>query len=734
MNIRSVLMVFGVIVLALPFVYADPTPTPVPRGIDIEKTFTQSGDELCPGDIIDVRLRLTGVGEVEIIREPLNVVVLVDKSHSMGFDGWLGWNPDLEPPYGTGPDYPVPTPIPAWWGPGGNSPYVETIWAAWKFFEYLIEHPPTDPNDQDIAGLVYYGCSHSIHPDVPEYFQVPGDIPILTPTPVVQNPDYQHPDNKQFWWFEHLAEEPMGGNTAMGPAMQVARDILGAMSAQNPDSRNVMVLMTDGQPNHYYTPAPGEEPPWPISGSNVNRATTHAREIARRSTLAEPLDQGGNRVYPQVWDTTIHSLGLGNLVNNALMQELVDPWNPNYWGGMARPAGSHRGVYTYVQTGSEIEEAFIQIAQAITSDVAGEDIAVTEVIPSIMGGGSICPGGEVLITEVIPGSFNPPPSEIIPPGDINETYQYKWNFDEIYIDQIIDITFQVRILSEDEWPEGVDYFDEHFIECPGSILEYRPPGSMSTSQQSIDDPMFEFDLCITPTPTCVPEVVFFDDFEEGDFEKWDMAFPDSGIRVYNSATYAYDGDFFVLFGGCSHDEGQPPYETCDEESVMFVFLDFSDPVRQGPVLEMYLRHVNFAFPMKSGGGDPTIYDRIIIDVMDENGRRTFKEINHISHGQSANDYLHIRMCLQQFAGSEQVRVRLTSYFPFTFPDPHPWGGEPMVFVDDILVYDYCYDPTPTPTPAPAPPQPIPATGRGGIGLTLIIIGLLILVPMLRKAV
>jgi hypothetical protein len=699
------------------------------NSILVEKSFEHpdgEGAEVCPGDILDVRVRLTGMGEITTTRDPLNVVVVIDKSGSMGWDGWKGWNPNMEPPYGYGVDYPIPTPAPGspdW----GNSPYVETVWAAWKFYDYLIQHPPT--YGSDYGALVFYGSN-----DYPG--GVPGAYAVRTPAPISQNPDPDDPSHKDFWWHQHLAQQTLGGMTAMGPGMQVARDILGAMKNDHPDNRNVMVMMSDGFPNRWWTPTSAEDPAnWPTGSNEVTRATSHAREIARRTTLAEALYEGGNRNYPQFWDSTIYTLGLGGGVNQVLMEELADPWNPNKWSGTPRPDDAHEGFYVYADTSDDIEDAFAEIARAISSEIAGENIAVNEIMPTLMGGS--CPDGEPLITEIVEGSFSPEPDQIVP-GDIWGQIEYSWFFDEIYIDQVIDITFQIRVLDEEDWPDGVNWGDDHLIECPQSYISFEEPNSVYAYELPILDPMFELGVCPTATPTatptCIPGVVFYDDFESGDFSNWDAAEPDSGVRIYHSETYSNSGEYFVLFGGCEPSNEKRDDDICYGESTMFVFLDFSDPeVRRGPALELYLRPLNLSGAQKSGG-EYELDDKIIVDVADEHGNRTSQEFNALNtYGHNSEHYMHVRMCLKDFAGSEQVRVRFRSYFPFTIENPQPWGNEPMIFVDDVLVYDYCYDPTPTPTPAPVPPQPIPATGRGGIGLALLVIGLLILAPMLRKA-
>ena len=223
-------------------------------------------------------------------------------------------------------------------------------------------------------------------------------------------------------------------------------------------------------------------------------------------------------------------------------------------------------------------------------------------------------------------------------------------------------------------------------------------------------------------------MLFFDDFESGDFSLWDDAVPTWGVEVFNSSTYAHEGDHFAFMAGSEDVSGFGPHE-----SYLFKILSFDNPIRPGAVLEFYVRLKGFTFPQKlaSGFDDIQAYDLFAIEVSDLNSHFWFQELTYFNQ---ISGYFHIRVPLLSFAGSDMVRIRLIANFPTTTYNPQPWNNsEPMVFIDDLSVYDYCYEPTPTTTPT-SPPQPyIPATSSEGIGLTLFIIGLLILVPIVRRA-
>nr|HPQ40723.1 hypothetical protein [bacterium] len=126
--------------------------TPTPPYIGVVKQLNTTG-EICPGGYIDVSIHLVGAGSTAFLRYPINAVSVIDKSGSMSYGGSIGWNEFLEPPYGT-------------YGTGGYNqlrynPYAATVWAAWKFFQYFVDNPPSIGYD-DYGGLVFYSARSSL--------------------------------------------------------------------------------------------------------------------------------------------------------------------------------------------------------------------------------------------------------------------------------------------------------------------------------------------------------------------------------------------------------------------------------------------------------------------------------------------------------------------------------------------------------------------------------------------
>ncbi|MBN1880093.1 VWA domain-containing protein [bacterium] len=713
-----------------------------PPHINVQKELLTTG-EICPGAIIDISIRLTGSGSTALLRYPVNTVCVIDKSGSMAFGGYIGWNPTVEPPYGNNPPFPTPPiysptptprPNPPYYPvyPSGNSPYVQTIWASWKFFKYFVDNPPKYGYD-DFGGLLFYGSLNHSYPS----YNLPGLHPVLTPVPIQRvRDDPTHASHKNFWWSSHLAIEPCSGGTAMGPAMQVARDVIGSMPLHVPsytsetptpvntqpdyDAPNFMLLMSDGRPNDSFASGPGEVPPWP------DNAYAHAIEMARRCSLKSPYG-----AYTQTWDTTIFTLGLGSEVDTLLMTMLSDPWNPAYWSGTPRPSQANYGFFSWALTESDLIDTFEAIAGHIVSNLAGSDIEVLEIVPGI---GGVCPGGETVLTEIVENSWNYPPT-VIPPETPGDSPSYTWNFNELLIGDEVVITFQMAV------PTGAPLNTPSLIECPDSSITYNTYLGDSVSY-GIDDPGFEIGECNGPTstptptptptstPTCIQQTLFFDDFETGDFSLWDNAVPTWGVEVYDSSSYAHQGDQFAFFAGSEESSGFG-----SNESYMFKILSFNNPIRPGANLEFYVRLKGFIFPQKgvsNGLDDPQAYDLFIVEVTDENSHFWFHEYSFFDQ---QDDYFQVRVPLYDFAGSETVRIRLISNYPVTVHDPDPWdNSEPMVFVDDFLVFDYCYEPTPTPTSTPPPQPSIPATSSKGIGITLLIIGLLIAIPVIRRTI
>lgn len=689
--------------------------TPTPPYIGVVKQMNTTG-EICPGGYIDVSIHLVGAGSTAFLRYPINAVSVIDKSGSMSYGGTIGWNEFLEPPYA-----PIGT-------PGYNqtryNPYATTVWAAWKFYQYFVDNPPSIGYD-DYGGLVFYSNRTGL----------PGAYAQVTPTPIqrVRNNPLD-PSHKNYWWHNRLARQyPPGGGTAIGPAMQFSRDIIDGMPLHVPiytpgnptpstpkpsvEGNNFMVVLTDGQPNDYWTPAPSEQPPW------AHTAYSHCIEMARRCALGSPWG-----AYNDVWDITIFTIGLGSSVDTGLLSILADPWNWAYMSGTPTPTDANHGFFTWALTEDDLIDAFEAIAGTIVSNLAGSDIYVLEVVPST---NMLCPGGETVLTEIDPSTINPPPT-ILPPSTPGNSPEYTWNFQELFIGDELEITFTMMIPTAA--PTGVF----SLIECPSSNITYLDYQGIP-AETPIYDPGFMMGICdgpthtptpsptMTPTPTCIPGPLFYDDFETANFNMWDSAGPTWGVSVYADSDYAYAGDYFAYFAGSE----LPPPEFGYNEGSVVKFLNFADPIRPGAVLECYVRIKGFSFPQKDGKpelDDP--YDIFIVEVSDFNGHFVYKDLDYQD---MQDDYFQVRLPLTDFAGSDAVRIRMLSYFPVTVQDPPPSSNEPMAFLDEVLVWDFCYAPSPTPTPTDPMGPIIPSTSSRGIGVILMIISILIVIPLLRRA-
>ncbi|MCD4652654.1 VWA domain-containing protein [bacterium] len=703
-----------IIVMGL-LVFSVNAQTPNPPHLEIVKTMNTTG-EICPGGYIDVSITLTGAGSTAFLRKPINAVVVIDKSGSMGSSGTIDYNEFEEPPY-------APSGSTSW--PQNRvNPYTATVWASWKFYQYFVDNPPSLGYD-DYGGLVFYSY----------HYRIPGNYAQTTPTPIQRVRDNpSDPSHKTFWWHDRLADEyPPGGMTAIGPAMQFSRGVFevmplhipwygaGTPTPQTPRptvvAKNFMILLSDGRPNHYWTPGPAEVPSW------SNNAYNHAIEMARRLSLSQPYD-----VYTDVEDITIFTIGLGSQVDTNLMALLADPWNYAYWDPTPTPEHSNHGFFSWALTENDLIDTFETIAGNIVSNLAGTDIYVYEMVPAM---DASCPGGDTVWTEIDETSFSHPPT-IIPPATPGGSPAYTWNFNELLIGDEIEVTFRMNIPTAA--PTGIF----SLIECPESEVSYIDWEGVGQSTP-IYDPGFTMGDCegptVTPTstmtatttPTCIQELLFYDDFESGDFSLWDDFDPIWGLQIWNDSALAHQGDYFSYFAGCEETSEFGP-----NEAYLLKILNLDNPIRPGAVLEFYLRLKGFSFPQKvanAGKDDPQDHDMFIVEVSDLNGHFWFERYDFFD---VQDDYFHVRVSMRDFAGSDVVRIKLSSSIPITVHDPPPSGGEPMVFVDDIAIYDYCYDPTPTPTPTPTSGPPIPATSKHGAGLLLLLISILIVLPLMRK--
>ncbi|MBN1550594.1 hypothetical protein JW979_03955, partial [bacterium] len=567
-----------------------------PPHIDIEKILDTAG-EICPGQEIEIHITLYGNGSAGFIRDPLDAVCVIDKSGSMTWNGQCCYNENAEPPYGPAPD---PNCYPPYDHGIQDHPYVDALWAAWKFYQFLVDVPPSI-GYQDYGGLVFYGDNN--YPN-----GVPGLFAVRTPTPV------QGLNPKLFWWNNHLEEEPVGGWTAMGPGMQVGKSILAAMPTHpapeitpgvptpatpyyDVKGDRYMVVLTDGRPNRYWTPAPGTPPPFWGDG------ISHSREMSRRSALSDTWPEGG---YSEHNDITVYTIGLGGAVDGGLMTELAQPFLPRYVNYTPTPLHWKRGEFLYAITEADLIDVFQEIAAAITNDRAGKNIEVREFF-----GDTTCTDSLAIYTDIIWWNI-PPTLEGDPPT-------YVWNFDELRVDDEIHLAFRLRVdptaptntltRLECPWPDSkVTYFsyrgdwEDVGIVDPGLIIGpcLTPTPYITATPTETATP--------TTTPTCIPGQVFFETFESGDFSQWESYGPSGHLRVLADANHAFHGTHCLMMAGADA-------ELYPNEGHVDKYLNFAQPLRPGAFLDYHVKMRNFADPEKADGKvNRDLGDRFIVEV------------------------------------------------------------------------------------------------------------------------
>lgn len=699
-----------------------------PPHLEIEKVL-QTGGTICPGFVIDVSVTMTGSGTAGFVREPVDVVCLIDRSGSMSFGGRCGWNEYLEPPYG---------PLGAPYTQTRYHPFVDAIWASWKFYDYLVNVPPS-------IGYVDYGGLYF-------YSSAVGDVPAIcvrTPTPV-QIGNYWDPtplpptpsDSKQFWWHNHLADANPSGSTAIGPALQIGKQFLAAMPTHPapptvlpgtptpvvpyPDvqGRRYMILLTDGRPNVAWSPTPtpaGNTTPLPGPSWGTD-AYQHAIEMARRSTLTEPFG-----AYRDFNDITIYTVGVGASVESQYMQQLANPWSYPFFGTQTPlPTNAHAGEYRWAQTEADLIDMFQQIAAAITNDRAGKDITISE----NWGNGGLCPGGEEIHTNIVPGSWNIAPTII--PGSPPE---YQWFFPQLLVNETITLNFQIAVES------GLADGTFTLLECP-STIEYTSYHGFPL-EQDIIDPGLTIGNCTTPidtptatrtpsatptnTPTCIPEVLVSESFETGSMSLWEGYGPSTQVRLLDDSDEAYDGDYSLYFAG-SDSIGGP------NEAYASMVVSLDAPIRFGTVLNFYIKLSNFESIEKQAadGGKESRFgeDRFIVSIAgDHLVMDVFGPAQEDLFG--SGNWVFWSVDLKDFAGQD-VTIMFRSDFPTTFPDPDPLSNAAMVMIDSIQIVDYCYDGTPTPTQSPTSAPPVPVTSKASIVTLLSLLSLLLLFPFVKR--
>ena len=705
-----------------------------PPHVDVEKVVETTG-EICPGFIVDVRITLYGNGSAGYIREPIDAVCVIDKSGSMTWGGSCCYHVNAEPPYGP----PPPSCPDPWTGGTKYHPYVDAVWAAWKFYEYLVDVPPSI-GYKDYGGLIFFDNSN-------EPGGVPGVYGVTSPTEI------QGTNPKEFWWNNHLALQNPGGSTAMGCGMQRAKEMLQAMPTHpaplvtpgdptpptpyyDVKGRRYMVVLTDGRPNVMWSHSSSDPNP---SWSNP---VEYCREMARRSSLVNPWnDFYGN--YTDTGDITIYSIGLGAAVDGILMSEIADPWSFIPFA-FATPVDAHSGEYLLAQTEADLIDVFQTIASAITSDRAGKDIVITET-----WGDGTCGGGEQIYTDIIPGSWNPAPDIIYPtpptPGNPTPPPEYVWDFDELLVDDEINITFQIQVLNPPL--ESTD----NLLECPESKIEYITYHDDPVASP-ISDPKFSVGICytpvptisptvtatptVTPTPTCLITGFYNETFESGLLDNFDSYGPSNQIRILSDSAengdYAYEGNYCVFFAGSDVELGP-------SEAHMMKVVNLADPSRPGAVLDYMIKLKNLRRPEKIASSGPratptagNYEDRFLVAVEDDPAPVAYYSVvDQYQHGEDV--WFHGQVDLSPWKGQEFVRIYFRSDYPLTNPNVDPDDPiEPMVFLDNIRIIDYCYEGSPTPTVTSPPPPRLPASSPVSIVLILFLISSVIIFPVFRR--
>ncbi len=708
-----------------------PTPTPtsnLPPHIAVEKQVDVSG-EVCPGFTIDVSITLTGSGTA--IRLPVDAVCVIDESGSMTWGSQCGWNAAIEPPYG-------PVGVPPYVPDIRYHPFVDAVWASWKFYEYFVYHPPTY-GYEDYGGLVFYSNTTTI----------PGQYPVPTAFPPGGLPetiqrvsnDPTNAAHKQFWWYEHLALEAAGGGTAMGPGMQIGRDMLNAMPTHPPpptflpgtptpveplpaiQGTRYMVVMTDGRANAWWPPGT-EFPGW-------TGPVDQCIEMARRLSLSAPWG------FYTGYDTKIFSIGLGAGVDHGFMRQVADPWNPA-WYASPTPSVAIHGAYHWARTEDDLIDVFEDIAADITSNRAGSDIMVTEFFGVTAGSDHYCPDGFTQVfTEIKDGSWNMQPT-VLPTIAPSSAPEYIWSFGEMRIGDVIELTFQLQITGDAPTDTYLPY-----IECPQSGITYTNFQGTPVSDPIIDPGIYIWPCggptrtpTATPpptaTPTCLPTILFEDGFESGSFSEWSLANPAYALSVWCVLpSHAHSGGCFAFFAGC--EELVPPTPNGAHEAKLTKVISLNNPIRQGAALEFYAMLDDFTFPQKKDGSRDASYDVLMVVIDGEDDKYIYEEYTY--HDMVEDEYIHIRIPMNALAGDDVVKIHFMTYFPYTVFQPGPTDpGEPKVFIDDVRIVDYCYDELPTPTATAPPPPLLPTSSPRGIMIMLFVLSLLILVSIVKRGV
>ncbi|MBN1354934.1 hypothetical protein JXA40_01555 [bacterium] len=714
-----------------------------PPHIEITKQIETEG-EICPGDIIDISITLTGAGSVGHVREPLDAVLIIDKSGSMT---WGVTRCYIDDPWGiTGTeDYaaygpPVTMGCPWPWNLSAEtrqSPYVNTVWAAWRFYHYLAITPPS-PGYEDYGGLIFYG-SNSYPSGVPG---APYAVTQTSPPISIQAPEGLDPYD--FWWLNHLEPLPSFGSTAMGCGMQLGKEMLQNMPTHPPvvwsdptgppvTGKRYMIVMTDGHPNQYWTPSAA----YLSTGPGWTNPDTHCLEMAKRTSLGEPWGP-----YTDCGNAMIFAIGLGSAVDGSFMWKVADPFYPGFSGSTPTPSNAKHGTYFWVQHENDLEEVFLEIAQAITFDRAGKDIEIHEIFDE-----NVCSPiyadiiGWWSDDDVTPVA-TPHPDYPTCTGTPNCSPEWIWHFkNNLRVGESVTLYLTLAIDPEAPYPNETFY-----LECPESHIEFIDYKDTPTALPIENPPGFQTGICATDTPgytstptptttptttpTCVVTVLWSENLESGDFSNFDPDGwgPPECVRVLDDARHSFEGAHSIFFAG-SED-----YPVGDSRAHVNKSLSFNDPIyRQGVFLTFWIRLDELTGPEKSGEGGTrdSQYDQFYVEAVGYNGGVVTRMFDIFDQIATDSQWFPYQMDLTSLAGDPLVLVRFISNFNLGVPDPDPDDMWPKTFIDDIRIEEMCYtSPTPMYTCTPAPP--IPATSTSSLLIIVILVTLTLVIPLLRR--
>jgi hypothetical protein len=253
---------------------------------------------------------------------------------------------------------------------------------------------------------------------------------------------------------------------------------------------------------------------------------------------------------------------------------------------------------------------------------------------------------------------------------------------------------------------------------------YFPPPDSQEPKVFLDNVRIR-DICYeptpTPTPTCIQKIVFSDDFESGQFGRWEGAGPDWGVQVLHVPGYPFEGEYCAYFAGCEEEVGYG-----HNEAGLFTILNLTGCI--APVLE-YNIWVDIHFDPDLDTDRGLCPENIFTVTVSGEGDLVTRNYDKWD---TTHFYVHEYIPLSEFAGMDRVVVRFHSQFPITTHDPPPDSVEPKVFLDAVNVRDWCDETTPVPTPTQNPPLITPSTSVSGIFIMLALLSGLIASTVIRR--